>query len=153
MRAVAAHVAESRCLECHAEVKKEKTLSSDPSLKMVHALHLGSPLLRFRCAHCHRAVDLDEDSAAALRRQVSVESVCLRCHGTFPPAHGSSWQEMRAKNPQLACTTCHTGNGRHDLPYLASQAIEGEGATSDRCYGCHGGRALYAVAFTEVARK
>ncbi len=49
-----------------------------------------------------------------------------------------------------SCLTCHSSirTHRHQVTYLNAEAIEQAGQKSDEsCYGCHGGRAWYRIAY------
>ena len=87
-----------------------------------------------------------------MRKSVSTEAVCLKCHGKM------NWQVMGLPQPweqskttfQNNCTLCHAAirTTRHQVNYLNAQAIEEEAKTSaDLCFGCHGGRAWYRMSY------
>jgi NAD-dependent SIR2 family protein deacetylase len=66
------------CLACHASVKKDVPLNK--KFKTFMRLHLESKLdTPKNCSDCHQSVDLREDSAAALRKQVDPQ-LCAGCH-------------------------------------------------------------------------
>ena len=74
----AAQLSNRECLSCHPSVKKEVTLNK--KFKTLHRLHLESKLgTPKNCADCHNYVDLREDSAATLRKQVDPQ-LCAGCH-------------------------------------------------------------------------
>lgn len=134
-----------------------------------HRRHLVTPLARelmdLRCTTCHQGHDPRDEapgsSASAapqangdftLRKQVNVETTCLKCHGQMPvqlmglPA---PWPEAKAMFGN-DCLTCHAAirTERHQVSYLNAAAIEAAGAkNSDVCYGCHGGRAWYRISY------
>ena len=132
-----------------------------------HRRHLVTPLARelmnLSCNTCHQGHDPREEapgsSATAasqasadftLRKQVNVETTCLKCHGQMNsavmglPAAWPASKEMFGNS----CLTCHAAirTNRHQVSYLKAAAIEAAGASSaDTCYGCHGGRAWYRL--------
>ncbi len=66
------------CLACHANIKKDLTLSK--KFKTFHRVHLESKLETPKnCADCHQSIDLRSGSAAALRKQVDSQ-LCAGCH-------------------------------------------------------------------------
>ena len=132
-----------------------------------HRRHLVTPLARelmnLSCNTCHQGHDPREEapgsSATAapqasadftLRKQVNVETTCLKCHGQMNsavmglPAAWPASKEMFGNS----CLTCHAAirTNRHQVSYLKAAAIEAAGASNaDTCYGCHGGRAWYRL--------
>ena len=129
-----------------------------------HRRHLTSAfakeVMALRCTTCHQGNDpRDENpwSSAtslraggdfALRKMVTPEKSCLKCHGQMNhqvmglPGPWSQSREMFQNN----CLMCHAAirTNRHQVNYLKAEAIEAAGATGgDSCYGCHGGRAWY----------
>jgi hypothetical protein len=135
-----------------------------------HRRHLvtaeAKRLMSFRCNTCHQGHDpMDEASGSAddtqpgltLRKSVDPE-ICVMCHGKFDyevmAGLSGDWTEVRAqfKND---CVTCHkeVRTVRHKLSFLNEEEIEKAGEeSSDSCYGCHGGRAWYAIAYPYVRR-
>jgi len=135
-----------------------------------HRRHLATPLARrlmqFRCNTCHQGHDpRDEASGSSetaqkrlrLRKTVDPE-ICLMCHGKFDykvmAGLAGDWQEVRDtfKND---CVTCHKEfrTTRHKVNFLNEEEIEKAGKENgDTCYGCHGGRAWYAIAYPYVRR-
>lgn len=134
-----------------------------------HRRHLVTPLARelmnLSCNTCHEGHDPREEapgsSATAesqntrnftLRKQVNVETTCLKCHGQMPTqimGLPGPWPEHKASFGD-SCLTCHAGirTHRHQVTYLKADAIEAAGAkNADVCYGCHGGRAWYRIAY------
>ena len=149
-----------------ADYQKLSTYRGDQ--ETFHRRHLVTSLSRrlmnLRCNTCHlghdprdeaqgsSATQPPEDAAYTLRKQVNVETVCLKCHGQMNwrlmrlPA---PWPKARAEKPN-GCFECHdkTRTVRHQVPYLDADAIEIAGReNSDACYGCHGGRAWYRISY------
>ncbi|MGF1644955.1 MAG: hypothetical protein ACFCUJ_15060 [Thiotrichales bacterium] len=129
----------------------------------LHRRHLATPLaqqlMNLRCNTCHQGNDPREEASGSatdtqaglvLRKQVNPD-VCLMCHGKF------NNEIMGIPGPWLehaetfgACTGCHAGirTERHQVNFLNAAAIETAGAeSSDVCYGCHGGRSWYRIAY------
>ncbi len=74
----AGKMSNKECLACHANIKKDVTLSK--RIKTYHRVHLESKLdTPKNCADCHRSVDVRNGSAAALRKQVDPQ-ICAGCH-------------------------------------------------------------------------
>ncbi len=66
------------CLACHSSIKKDVSLNKN--FKTFMRLHLESKLETPKnCADCHPSVDLREDSAGSLRKQVDPQ-LCAGCH-------------------------------------------------------------------------
>ncbi len=66
------------CLSCHADITKGVSLNKN--IKTFHRIHLESKLgTPKNCTDCHSSVDLREDSAGALRKQVDPQ-LCAGCH-------------------------------------------------------------------------
>ncbi len=141
-----------------------------------HRRHLVTPmakqLMNLRCNTCHQGHDPREEAPGAsatsvpqtdtgftLRKQVNPETTCLKCHGQMPAKEimglPGPWPEV--KNIfQNDCLICHAAfrTSRHQVNYLKADAIEaaakaGQAAKTgdDVCYGCHGGRAWYRIAY------
>lgn len=131
-----------------------------------HRRHLETPLARklmkLSCNTCHEGHDPREeapipptsaDAGYTLRKQVNPETSCLKCHGRMPheimglPA---PWPESKASFGNN-CLVCHAAirTTRHQVNYLDGAAIEkaAEEQGGDVCYGCHGGRAWYRIAY------
>jgi hypothetical protein len=74
------------------------------------------------------------------------------CHGKFPfnvMGLPDDWPQS-ASTFGNNCLLCHAAirTTRHEVNYLKPAAIEQAGAAnSDVCYGCHGGRSWYRIAF------
>lgn len=129
-----------------------------------HRRHLASPLatqlMDMKCNTCHQgnnpreAAMLPPDHANkdfTLRKGVNPE-ICLMCHGKNPyeimglPSPWAESREMFGNN----CMMCHSAirTNRHQVNFLKADAIEKAGAEdSDVCFGCHGGRQWYRIAF------
>lgn len=141
-----------------------------------HRRHLVTPMARqlmnLSCTTCHQGHDPREEAQGAsatstpqadagftLRKQVNPETTCLKCHGQFPAKEimglPAPWKEAKDMF-QNDCLGCHAAirTGRHQVNYLNAEAIEeaaraGQAGKSggDVCYGCHGGRAWYRIAY------
>lgn len=141
-----------------------------------HRRHLVTPLakqlMNLRCNTCHEGHDPREeaqgssatgpqqdDHGFALRKQANPETACLKCHGQMPAKEimglPGDWPDIK-ETMQNDCLTCHMvfRTNRHNVNYLNAAAIE-EAAKAgqetktggDVCYGCHGGRAWYRIAY------
>ncbi|TXG88340.1 MAG: hypothetical protein E6R10_06310 [Rhodocyclaceae bacterium] len=134
-----------------------------------HRRHLVTPfakeVMKLSCTTCHQGHDVREEAPASsataapksttaftLRKQVNVETICLKCHGQMNAevmGLPSPWPESREMFGN-SCLTCHSSirTHRHQVTYLNAEAIEQAGQKSDEsCYGCHGGRAWYRIAY------
>ncbi len=154
-----------------AGLKKENTLAWYQTLDTYqgdqltfHQRHLTAPFIKkvanMSCNTCHQGNNSrDEtgntaaDSPTGLTmRKMADPNVCLMCHGQFPYKNmglPGPWHESGALF-QNNCLACHAGirTTRHNVNFLNASAIEQEGAAnSDTCFGCHGGRSWYRVAF------
>lgn len=141
-----------------------------------HRRHLVTPmakeLMSLKCNTCHQGHDPREeapgssatsssqsDNSFTLRKQVNPETTCLKCHGQMTPDNvmglPGPWREVKNlfRND---CLTCHasTRTNRHKVNYLNAGAIEaaavaGKGSMTggEVCYGCHGGRPWYRIAY------
>lgn len=122
-------------------------------------------VMNMQCTTCHQGNDPREEapgsSATAisqttkdftLRKMVNPETTCLKCHGKFPHqlmGLPSDWPQIR-KAMGDNCLTCHAAirTNRHQVNYLNAAQIEKLGASSsDVCYGCHGGRSWFRIAY------
>ena len=136
-----------------------------------HRRHLVTPvakrLMKLACNFCHQGHDPREEAPApasgkaagfTLRKQVDPQATCLRCHGTFPyklMTLDGPWPKVRGdledKDTPNGCLACHKEQFRtvrHQVTYLRPKAIEAAAKkSSDVCYGCHGGRAWYRIAY------
>lgn len=134
-----------------------------------HRRHLVTPmakaLMNLRCTTCHQGSDPREEAlgssatampqstdAFTLRKQVNPETTCLKCHGQMNiqvMGLPSPWHESKEMFGN-SCLTCHAAirTQRHQVNYLKAEAIEAAGAkNADSCYGCHGGRSWYRIAY------
>ncbi len=134
-----------------------------------HRRHLVTPmakeLMNLRCTTCHQGNDPREEApgssatsmpqstdAFTLRKQVNPETTCLKCHGQMNiqvMGLPSPWHESKEMFGN-SCLTCHAAirTKRHQVNYLKAEAIEAAGAkNADTCYGCHGGRSWYRIAY------
>lgn len=141
-----------------------------------HRRHLVTPLakqlMNLKCNTCHEGHDPREeapgsaadttpqnDAGFTLRKSVDPERTCLKCHGQEPAREimglPGAWSEVKDMF-QNDCLTCHAAfrTHRHQVNYLNAAAIE-EAAKAgqanktggDVCYGCHGGRPWYRIAY------
>jgi len=161
-----------------AGVDKDATLAWYQTLSVYegeqetfHRRHMVTPLAReqmdFHCNTCHQGYNPDRETwvageqrhrdAALVSKDVDPQ-ICLMCHGRFDyqvmPGLTAPWTEIRERfhNNCLACHRTFRTN-RHKLNFLKAEAIEKAGERNgDTCYGCHGGRAWYAIAFPYVRR-
>ncbi len=124
----AAGVSSEKCKGCH-DVSKEASLK--PDVKTAHVVHLSSTQLKFECNTCHKSVDLEEVSSAALRQQVD-PVFCTKCHSSLKEAHPVIGT--------LECTSCHS-NWKEKM--AGATYINLDAVTSNDCRGCHGGRVWY----------
>lgn len=144
-----------------------------------HRRHLVTPLaknlMNLKCSTCHQGHDPREeaqgssatapsqaDASFTLRKQVNPETICLKCHGQMVPEDvmglTGPWHEV--KDLFLNdCLPCHasTRTTRHQVDYLNASAIEAaaiagkkDHSGGDVCYGCHGGRAWYRIAYPYI---
>jgi len=140
-----------------------------------HRRHLVTPLakqlMNLQCNTCHEGHDPREEApgssasmpqetrAFTLRKQVNPETTCLKCHGQMPAKEimglPGPWPEVK-ETFQNDCLVCHVTfrTNRHQVNYLKADAIEeaakaGQATKTggDVCYGCHGGRAWYRIAY------
>lgn len=134
-----------------------------------HRRHLVTPLARelmaLQCNTCHQGHNprdeapgtssdrvQQDDKDITLRKQVNVETVCLKCHGQMPTelmGLPGPWPQHKETFGN-SCLTCHSSirSHRHQVNYLKPDAIEAAGKqNADTCYGCHGGRAWYRLSY------
>lgn len=138
------------CVLCHGERTDEVVAG----FKSPHTAHLTSPLLKMTCVTCHESVDMEEGSAALLRKQVNPE-LCVRCHGQFPD-HGRI-----TKARTTSCVLCHgTQIANRQLNYAvrmkelgADAYVNMEAVNGDNCLTCHGDKAWFAVSSGELAEE
>jgi hypothetical protein len=157
-----------RAIDARASYQELTTYSGDQ--ETFHRRHLVTPLARqlmhLKCNTCHEGHDPREEAQGAsatsaaqsdagftLRKQVNPETTCLKCHGRMPwekmTGLKGPWPQVREDN-ENDCLFCHakTRTIRHRVNYLNTEAIEAAGkANADVCYGCHGGRAWYRIAY------
>jgi hypothetical protein len=71
------------CLKCHADIVNEQSLN--PQIPGAHAamLPMFGGAANTACTFCHKAVDFDGQSAANVRRNVSIQ-LCANCHTAGP---------------------------------------------------------------------
>lgn len=135
-----------------------------------HRRHLVTPyaarVMNLHCNTCHQGHDPREeaqgssattpgqdDRAFTLRKQVNVETTCLKCHGQMPWQNMNlpgPWPEIRQAFGNSCMKNCHESirTERHQVTYLKAAAIEAAGRDDDDvCYGCHGGRAWYRIGY------
>ncbi len=129
-----------------------------------HARHLETKLAKkvmdLKCTTCHQGNNPREEAQIppdhgkrefTLRKMVNPET-CLMCHGRYPfEVMGmlSPWSISREIFLD-SCMLCHSliRTNRHQVNFLKAEAIEKEGAKdSDVCFGCHGGRQWYRIAY------
>ena len=135
---------------------------------------LAKQVMKLECSFCHQGNDPREQSphvtVAAkdmkssngqppftLRKRVNPSETCLRCHGSYPAeimGLSGPWHEQRAdlepEGVPNGCLTCHANirTERHKVSYLNADGIEKAAeASSDTCYGCHGGRQWYRISY------
>ena len=133
-----------------------------------HRRHLVTPLAKevmdLKCNTCHQGHDLREEAPGSSATSVSQADtnftlrkavnphVCLMCHGRNPyeiMGLPSPWNESREMF-QSNCLLCHASirTSRHQVNFLKADAIEKAGKEdSDVCFGCHGGRQWYRIAY------
>lgn len=141
-----------------------------------HRRHLVTPmamkLMTLKCNTCHQGHDPREeapgssatsaprdDAGFTLRKQVNPETTCLKCHGQMSAQEimglPGPWHEVKDlfHNDCLACHAA-TRTTRHKVNYLNAGAIEAaaiagkdDRSGGDVCYGCHGGRPWYRIAY------
>ncbi len=142
-----------------------QTLTSYEGPQMTfHQRHLTGPLakklMRMKCTTCHQGENPREEAPIppdpnkkdfTLRKEVNPE-ICLMCHGQNPykvMGLPGPWAKVRDAF-QNNCFLCHATIrlNRHHVNFLNADAIEEEGKkNSDVCFGCHGGRAWYRIAY------
>ena len=133
-------------------------------------------VMNLQCNFCHKGNDPREESPDMMRgrpafsasatpeftnrKMVNPSTTCLRCHGAFPYEHmegvEANWPEVRQdfedEDTPNGCLTCHGEYGfrtnRHNVTYLNARTIEDLAtASSDVCFGCHGGRQWYRISY------
>ncbi|PID48410.1 MAG: hypothetical protein CR991_11905 [Proteobacteria bacterium] len=129
-----------------------------------HQRHLAAPFIKkvanMSCNTCHQGNDPREEvgsSAADIRGDLTMRKmvnpeVCLMCHGRHDyeiMGLPGPWLETGAAF-QFNCLVCHAGirTSRHQVNFLNAKGIEAEAQTNrDTCFGCHGGRQWYRIAY------
>ena len=133
-----------------------------------HRRHMETPyakqVMNLHCNTCHQGNDPRDrasgSSATAqpgltLRKTVSAQATCLKCHGQMNwPVMGlpGPWPQFRNDFQNNCVAACHfvQRTVRHQVNYLNAKAIEELAAKQDGgdvCFGCHGGRPWYRVAY------
>ncbi len=118
-------------------------------------------LMSLNCNTCHQGHNINKEvssdvhsrySQPELTKEVSTDT-CLMCHGTFDfttmPGVTGSWLEM-ANMFGNSCMACHGffRTNAHDVNFLNKETIKQAGATDGEvCFGCHGGRSWYNIAY------
>ena len=158
--------------ETPAGVKTEDTLAwyqtvdtYEGEQETFHWRHLVSgaaqQLMQLKCNTCHQGHNGNKEvssasheyySQPAMTKEVDPE-ICLMCHGAFDYqimlGMAKPWEESRDVFNN-DCTVCHTlfRTNAHNVNYLNKEAIEQAGVQDGEvCYGCHGGRSWYRIAY------
>ena len=153
-------------------VKAEDTLAWYQSVdtyegaqETFHRRHLVSDaaqsLMDLKCNTCHQGHNSNKEVSSvsheyykqpAMTKEVDPD-ICLMCHGDFDYkimlGMAKSWEESRDVFDN-DCTVCHSlfRTNAHNVNYLNKEAIEQAGVENGgACYGCHGGRSWYAIAY------
>ncbi len=137
---------------------------------------LAKKVMNLTCNFCHQGNDPREEAPDmqpgrpifaggatpnfTLRKLVNPSKTCLLCHGAMPDPDGimgigGPWHEVRGdfedEETPNGCQTCHAElfrTVRHQVTYLKAASIEDAAEqSSDVCFGCHGGRAWYRIAY------
>jgi len=133
-------------------------------------------VMNLKCTFCHQGNDPRDESPTNTvsasdmtsnngqepftnRKMVNPSETCLRCHGAMPDpvnimglpgAWPTARKDLESADTPNGCLTCHQQirTGRHRVTYLNAATIEDLAqASSDVCYGCHGGRAWYRISY------
>ncbi len=130
-----------------------------------HWRHLVSDaaqaLMNLKCNTCHRGHNGNKEVSSlsheryrqpAMTKEVDPE-ICLMCHGAFDfkimLGMAKPWEESREVFNN-DCTVCHSlfRTNAHNVNYLNKEAIDKAGVQDGEvCYGCHGGRSWYRIAY------
>lgn len=130
-----------------------------------HRRHLVSDMARelmdLKCNTCHQGHNANKQVSSeshiryespAIAKEVDPD-ICLLCHGDFDYeimlGMAKPWEESREifKN---SCMVCHGlfRTNAHNVNYLKKEAIDRLGMENgETCYGCHGGRKWYRIAY------
>lgn len=131
-----------------------------------HRRHMTSDyakqVMQMRCTTCHEGNSprdeapntsaSNQNQNLVLRKMVNAETTCLKCHGKMDHelmGLPGPWPEIK-ESFQNNCLLCHSGirTTRHQVNYLKPKEIELLGAKdSNVCFGCHGGRSWYRIAY------
>ena len=130
-----------------------------------HRRHLVSDfateVMDLRCNTCHQGNDPREETAnssatgdSQLTQRKHVDPmICLMCHGQHDAGimglPTGDWRETGAAFNN-SCLICHAAirTSRHQVNFLKPEAIEAAAQErTDVCFGCHGGRAWYRIAY------
>lgn len=130
-----------------------------------HRRHLVTPyatqVMDLKCNTCHQGNDPREETANSAadgfpdltqRKHVDPQ-ICVMCHGQHDAAimgvPPGDWRET-GKIFNFNCLTCHSAirTTRHQVNFLKPDSIEKAGQEDpDVCFGCHGGRSWYRIAY------
>ncbi len=111
---------DEQCLACHREVLEDRVLAKSPA---------GLDAARVKAWYQELATYAGDQE-------------------TFHRRHLVTPFAQRVMS--LRCNTCHAGirTNRHKVNYLKAEAIEAAGQeNSDSCFGCHGARPWYRIAY------
>lgn len=129
-----------------------------------HRRHLLSKyakkVMTLKCNTCHQGNDPKDETANSsvttpkdlTQRKMVDPSICLMCHGKFDSSgimNLEDWPKVRDRFKNN-CLLCHATirKNRHKVDFLNPKAIEAAAKKDgDVCYGCHGGRAWYAISY------
>lgn len=137
----------------------------DGEQETLHRRHMvtdyATRVMDLKCNTCHQGNDPREETANSsatgssdLTQRKHVDpNTCLMCHGK----HNASIMGVPPGDWRVAgaaftfdCLLCHAGirTNRHQVNFLKSEAIETLAKEKkDVCFGCHGGRAWYRIAY------
>lgn len=125
------------------------------------SLDYAKKVMNLKCNTCHQGNDPREEIADSSKntqkvltmRKMADPYVCAMCHGQHDYKRmgmTEPWPQAK-KLFQDSCLTCHAAikTERHQgIAFLKADEIEKMGKeNSEVCYGCHGGRAWYRMAF------
>ncbi len=118
-------------------------------------------LMTLNCNTCHQGHNINKEvtsdvhssySQPAFGKKVATET-CLMCHGKFDyntmPGITGPWLEV-ADAFSNNCMACHSifRTNSHNVNFLNKEGIQQAGATDgETCFGCHGGRSWYKIAY------